>query len=310
VRFDSGVEAGSVVGTEFDPMLAKIIANAPTRREAALKLALALERSAIGGLVTNRDFLVATLRHPAFLDGDTTTDFISRHQPARRHKPSTEATHAAAIAATLQEQAQTRAEAKVLATLPSGWRNTVMPPQQLRFQVADSDDELRVAYRSCRDGSFEVEIDGTPAVARLVGVGVGTGGDANRVDFELDGRRLVVDARRHGDRWLVHGPGGAVQLTQLPRFPIRHIAGPAGGLHAPMPGKVIATRVQVGDHVAGGQLMVILEAMKMEHHITAPSDGVVVEMRVSEGDQVDNGALLLVLESLTDSGAAEGAASK
>ncbi len=78
-RWDSGVERGSVVGVEFDPMLAKVIAHAPTRDEAALRLALALERSRIRGVTTNRDFLVAALRHPEFLAGHTTTDFIERN---------------------------------------------------------------------------------------------------------------------------------------------------------------------------------------------------------------------------------------
>ena len=82
VRWDSGVEEGSVVGVDFDPMLAKVIAHGPTRAEAAGRLALALERMHLGGVVTNRDFLVATLRNEAFLAGDTTTDFIDRIDPA------------------------------------------------------------------------------------------------------------------------------------------------------------------------------------------------------------------------------------
>ena len=89
VRFDSGIEAGLVIGTRFDPMLAKVIAHAPTRREAALKLALALERTRIGGLTTNRDFLVATLRHEA-LPGRRHHHRLHRAlragQPARAHR--------------------------------------------------------------------------------------------------------------------------------------------------------------------------------------------------------------------------------
>ena len=91
VRWDSGVATGSVIGTDFDPMLAKVIAHAPTRAEAAGRLALALERTHLGGVTTNRDFLVATLRTSEFLDGDTTTDFIERVAPARSlaHSPTT-----------------------------------------------------------------------------------------------------------------------------------------------------------------------------------------------------------------------------
>ena len=94
----------------------------------------------------------------------------------------------------------------------------------------------------------------------------------------------------------MHGPGGGVELTQLDRFPVREVEGPSGGLLAPMPGKALAARVEPGQAVTAGQLLVILEAMKMEHHITAPYDGVVAEVRVAEGDQIDNGALLLVID--------------
>ena len=81
MRWDAGVTTGSVVGVDFDPMLAKVVAHGDTRAEAAGRLALALERLHLGGVTTNRDFLVATLRHPAFLGGDTTTDFIERVGP-------------------------------------------------------------------------------------------------------------------------------------------------------------------------------------------------------------------------------------
>jgi propionyl-CoA carboxylase alpha chain len=307
VRYDSGIEAGSVVGTNFDPMLAKVIAYAPTREEAALRLALALERTVIGGLVTNRDFLVATLRHPAFLAGDTTTDFIARHQPSRRFEPTRPALRMAAVAAALTRQAANRAAAKVLTGLPSGWRNSAMPPQEVRFRAdagegpasgggdGQLEDTLAVRYRHRRDGSFEIELvdpsGDDVGEARLHSV------DGSAVDLELDGRRLRLDVRQQGSRWLVQGPDGTVELTDLPRFPARVVEGPAGGLHAPMPGKVLATRVSAGDRVSAGQLLVILEAMKMAHRITAPEDGTVAELRVSEGDQVDNGALLLVLEA-------------
>ncbi|MBW2373855.1 MAG: ATP-grasp domain-containing protein, partial [Deltaproteobacteria bacterium] len=122
VRWDSGVAQGSLIGTDFDPMLAKVIAHAPTRSEAAGRLALALERTHLGGVVTNRDFLVATLRTPEFLAGDTTTDFIDRVEPARSLELSVEERERAARAAALWLQGVHRAAAPVLAAAPSGWR--------------------------------------------------------------------------------------------------------------------------------------------------------------------------------------------
>ncbi len=283
-RYDSGIETGSVVGVEFDPMLAKIIAHAPTRTEAALKLALALERTRLGGLVTNRDFLVATLRHPAYLAGDTTTDFIERHQPALRREPSDDDVLVAATAAALWRQAANRAGARVLATFPTGWRNSKMPWQ--RFELEGGNLE----YLAQRDGSFRVRFGGRDAVARLVEV------DGDRAVVEVDGRRVRAGIARSGAQWLVDLPTGAVTLTAAPRFPAAEVTGPTGGLTAPMPGKVLEVRAAVGDEVVAGQVLVVMEAMKMEHHLSTPADGTVAEVRVAVGEQVDNGAVLLVVD--------------
>src|SRR5205085_11707682 len=97
IRVDSGIEAGSEIGIEFDPMIAKIIVKAPTRREAAAKLARALEATRIQGVTHNRDVLVATLRTPEFLAGDTATDFIERVKPLATRPVEPIELHAAAI---------------------------------------------------------------------------------------------------------------------------------------------------------------------------------------------------------------------
>jgi propionyl-CoA carboxylase alpha chain len=285
VRFDSGIEAGSVVGTRFDPMLAKVIAHAPTRREAALKLALALERTRVGGLTTNRDFLVATLRHDAYLAGDTTTDFIERHAPAARRETDAAERARAAAAAALWQQARNRRAAQVLATLPSGFRNSVTPPQ--RLELADG----AVEYARRRDGAFTVTFEGSSYTARAHAT------DDEGVDLELDGHRFragvaVLDA----GRLLVDLPTGAVELALGERFPSPVQDGPAGGLVAPMPGRILDVRAVPGDAVTAGQVLVVMEAMKMEHHLSTPTDGVVSDVRVTVGEQVDNGAVLVVVD--------------
>ena len=288
-RFDSGVESGSEVSVEFDPMIAKVIAHAPTRREAAAKLARALEQTALQGLRHNRDFLVATLREPAFLAGDTTTDFIERIDPPRRRELDAQSLSDAAIAAAMAAQAAHRASAKVLAAFRSGWRNSLMPPERTKFRHGD--DEIAVGYRSQRDGTFKVTLgEDEPRTVAVFGVGGG------QVDLEIDGRRLQLAITGLEDRWLVHGTDFDVELTELPRLPPPGLLEIKGGLTAPMPGNVLATHVQQGDDVREGQLLLILEAMKMQHRIVAPFDGSVKELHVSEGDQVDNGALLVMLE--------------
>jgi propionyl-CoA carboxylase alpha chain len=284
VRWDSGVEAGSVVGVRFDPMLAKVISHAPTRREAAGRLALALERLHLGGLVTNRDFLAATLRHPAFESGDTTTDFIERIAPASAIELSDDELHRAAVAAALWVQAEHRAHAAVWPGLPTGWRNARLPAE--RVTLARGERTVTVTYRARRDGTFLV--DGT-RVARVLRA------DPHEIDIVVDGRRRTTRITRVGSDLYVQAARGTVRLHEVPRFHVPGAEGPVGGLVAPMPGSVLHIRVGVGDEVAAGQVLVVLEAMKMEHHIRAPGAGRVAEVRVGEGQHVDNGTLLLVL---------------
>ena len=315
-RWDAGVTAGSVVGVEFDPMLAKVIAHAPTRGEAALALALALRRSRIRGVTTNRDFLVAALRHPDFLAGRTTTSFIERSAvPLARH-PAPAELRTAAIGAALAAQAAARAAAPVLATLPSGWRNTVMPPE--RAQYRHGPDTVAVSYARQRDGRFAVTVTG----AGLAPDGAPESGEPGQdgsaapdapapppslvtvhhagdgwIDFDTGGQRHRLHVLAAGDQVWVQGPDGDVALTAVPRFPeAERGEAVAGGLVAPMPGTVLAVHVAPGDTVAQGQLLMIVEAMKMEHRITAPAAGTVTEVRARPGDQVSGGDLLAVLD--------------
>ncbi len=285
VRWDSGVEQGSVVGTQFDPMLAKVISHAPTRSEAASRLALALEDLHLGGVVTNRDFLVAVLRHEAFLSGDTTTDFIERARPALALDPDDDELGRAAITAVLWMQGERRADAAVWRGLPSGWRNARLPAE--RMTLAHGEREITVTYRARRDGSFLVDDARSARVLRHGG---------HDLDIVIDGRRVTTRITRAGDVLHVQTRRGTLALREVPRFHVPGSDGPAGGLIAPMPGTVLHVRVAAGDTVTAGQVLLVLEAMKMEHHIKAPADGRVAEVRVVERQHVDNGALLLLFE--------------
>jgi acyl-CoA carboxylase subunit alpha len=316
-RWDSGVGPGSVVGIEFDPLLAKVIAHAPTRAEAARKLALALARSRIRGLVTNRDFLVTALRHPEFAAGNTTTDFIERASVPLARRPPPAELRLAALAAALSAQAGARERTPVLRTLPSGWRNSVMPPQRAGYRHGE--DTLEVSYRCQRDGTFAAEVRGpVPPGPGAEGAGVAgpgavgpvtDGGDGavpfivkihgcedGWADLEEGGRRHRLHVFRHGGTVWVQGPAGDVALEAVPRFPEAGAPAVAGALVAPMPGTVLAVHVRPGDQVAAGQLLMTVEAMKMEHRITAPHAGVAAEVRARAGDQVGGGDLLAVIE--------------
>jgi propionyl-CoA carboxylase alpha chain len=309
VRWDSGVEAGSVVGLDFDPMLAKVVAHAPTRGEAAGRLARALERLHLGGVTTNREFLAAALRHPAFLAGETTTDFIDRVDPAATDLPDDVVVLGATLAA-LWLQGDNRAHAPVLSSVASGWRNARLPAQWVT--LAHGDRTVTVHYRARRDGSFTLgdgngsgdgggEGDGAD---HRSGEGDGDGRAARvhrwtptAIDAEIDGRRTTALVTREGDRLYVQAPGGTVALHVVPRFVAPGAAAAtSGGLVAPMPGIVLDVRCAPGDVVDARQTLVVLEAMKMEHHVRAPVDGVVAEVRVAKGQHVENGAVLLVLD--------------
>ena len=115
------------------------------------------------------------------------------------------------------------------------------------------------------------------------------------VDAALDGRRLQLQVQRHAADWFVQTESGGLTLTEQPRYPAPDEGDQGGGLTAPMPGAVLSTAVAAGDSVTKGQLLLILEAMKMEHRITAPRDGTVEALHVAAGDQVENGQLLVTV---------------
>jgi propionyl-CoA carboxylase alpha chain len=290
-RFDSGVETGSEISTQFDPMIAKVIVHAPTRREAASRLARVLETTEIQGLKTNRDFLVTTLRTPEYLAGDTTTDFIERVKPSLTREVSRQELVEAAIATTIEGQARRRASAKVLGTMSSGWRNSTMPMERISYKFGKKE-EVEVAYKRQRNDEFAVIVDD-----QAMQVTCYAGGEGN-VDLDIDGRRLHFNVAPHVEDWLVHSNNGDLRLTELPRYPSTDSDESGGGLTAPMPGSVLATQVVAGAKVAKGDLLVILEAMKMEHRITAPRDGVVESLHVNVGEQVENAQLLVTLAAV------------
>ena len=286
-RVDSGVESGSVVSVNFDPMIAKVISHAPTRREAASKLARALETTRLHGITNNRDFLVATLRTAEFLAGDTTTDFIDRVDPVRTRLATDEELDDAAIAISLFAQNQRREAAEVLRYIQSGWRNSMMPPERVTYAYGDL--EIPVEYRSRRDGTFDFTIGDRRFKTSISSV------DNAEIDLVINRRRMNFKITSSGGQWLTHGLAGDLAITEKPRFVAPGETDLQSGLIAPMPGKVLSTAVKEGDVVTTGQLLVILEAMKMEHRIVAPFDGVVTKVHVEEGEQVEKDVVLVDL---------------
>ncbi|MCX4699912.1 biotin carboxylase N-terminal domain-containing protein [Streptomyces sp. NBC_01373] len=267
VRLDTGYEDGDPIGVHYDPMLAKIVAHAPTRPEALRKLASALERATLHGPPTNRDLLVRSLRHPEFTSARMDTGFYDRHL-ADLTKPTPDP-HAPLAAALADAHGRSRFGA---------WRNVPSQPQTKRYAMAGEEHEVR--YRHTRAG---LEADGVRVVHA----------DARLVVLEVDGVQRRFEVARYGDELHVN----ATRLTALPRFPDPTTQHAPGSLLAPMPGTVVrvAEGAVVGATVQAGEPLLWLEAMKMEHKVVAPRTGTLAALQAVPGQQVTVGLLLAVV---------------
>ncbi|MEM9038194.1 MAG: biotin carboxylase N-terminal domain-containing protein [Actinomycetota bacterium] len=310
VRWDMAVTEGNEVTIDFDPMIGKIIAKGPDRPEAARRLATALERLHLGGVVTNRDFLAAVLRDETYLAGDTTTDYIERVQPRTTIDLRDDGLAAAVQVAALWLQGRNRAGDAMWGALPAGFRNGRLPPTTVT--LAHGDRVRTVAYRSNRDGSVALGVgDGHLTGQEIEALELGAAATVldwseRHVEVQL-GRvrqRHAITARLAGagpagdlDRLWVQMPMGTVELAVSPTFVIPGSDGSAGGFTAPMPGKVLEVRAAPGDAVTKGQTLIVLEAMKMEQPMTAPEDGVVEAVHVTAGQQVAKDEVLLTMAS-------------
>ncbi|TVP62786.1 MAG: ATP-grasp domain-containing protein [Nitriliruptor sp.] len=377
IRIETGVRAGDTVTTHYDPMLAKVIATAPTRAEAASRLAAALRTTPLLGVTTNRDLLVAVLEDPAFLAGDTTTAYLTERSEvlAAAGRPGIEYVEVAVAFAAVHRAVLARAAAPVLSSLPAAFSNSGVLWDQEAFEVVGARDgsggdgsagvevvggdgsagvevvggdasagdgstgggadgaggdgsagggaddaerhrpggdqreaapALTVRLRPSRDGRLHAQVlrevprshlDVEGEVVRELAVHVHRAG-ADHLDVEVDGRQRRVAIHRDGDGRLQVGLPGRlpVQLRAVGRFPVRQAAVAEGARLAPMPGVVVTVPVAEGEVVAAGAVLVTLEAMKMEHRITAAHAGRVTEVAVEPGQQVVADEVLVVVE--------------
>ncbi len=286
VRADVGVAAGSEIGIHYDSMLGKIIAHAETRDDAARILRRALELAWVPGLVTNREQLARILAHPAFLAGELDTHFLERHAgELAARPPGLDRLRVAAIAATLAEIDRRR----VTGTphTPIAWRNVQFADQPVTYRLGDA--EIPIGYHS--EGDTLVFAIGGKST-RVASYGL----DGDRLWFVEHGqhRRTARVAVANGKHWVL-SEGVMLALVEDARFPESTAGAVVGGLVAPMPGKVLKVLVTVGQEVAAGAALVVLEAMKMEHTVRSSLVGVVTVLHVAVGDQVDGDQVLAVV---------------
>jgi propionyl-CoA carboxylase alpha chain len=253
-----------------------VIAHAPTREAAARKLAGVLSRAKIHGLVTNRDLLVEILRDETFLAGDVSTAFLGGFETGLRPSSTTEG---AAVAAAIALAERATGARTVQRGIPVAWRNVVSQPQRTVFEAPDGE-QCTVEWF----GAYAV--DGFDVVAA----------SPTSVTLETDGVRTTYDVAVVGDAVDVDSPRGHVRLTRVPRFVDPADAVASGSLLAPMPGTVVRVAVEAGQTVSTGDPVLVLEAMKMQHTVSAPYAGVVTEVNVKPGAQVASGEVLAVVE--------------
>ncbi|SCX48695.1 acetyl-CoA/propionyl-CoA carboxylase, biotin carboxylase, biotin carboxyl carrier protein [Klenkia marina] len=279
VRVDSSLVEGGVVGTDYDPMLAKVIAWGPTRETARGRLVAALGRTAVLGVSTNVPFLRALLSDPDVVAGDLDTGLIERRgeQLTRAEDPPPSAYAAVALALLLEDEpAGTRVDPW---SVPGGWRvgEHAWTPRTL---VVPGGEPVVVRTRG-RASEAQVRVgEGEPLPARAWRQG-------DRLAVTVgDVTTWYVTARDGGTVWLGI-EGFALPFRLVERSAGAGAAAAADGVvTAPMPGTVTVVRAAVGDEVVAGTPLLVVEAMKMEHVLTAPVDGVVTELPVTAGHQV------------------------
>lgn len=289
VRYDTGVASGSEIGIDFDPMVAKVIAYSPTRREAALKLARALATTKLQGITSNKDFLVETLNTPEFLSADTTTDFIERVNPPRKSVLSSETIRSAAIAVSLVKRWNNQQHTQVLVGIPRGWTNTLMPLDSTDYSI--SEQKVTAGYQLLRNGDLRFFVNDDPTLVRVHSV------NAKLAEFSVEGIRHTWELSNKEGKWFVESIFGSIEIEEHERFLAEKEAVKEGDLTAPMPSVVRKVCVEVGDEVEKGETLLLLESMKMELQVKASNDGVVAEIKVKKGSNVETGQILVSIAS-------------
>ncbi|MEZ5826134.1 MAG: acetyl/propionyl/methylcrotonyl-CoA carboxylase subunit alpha [Geminicoccaceae bacterium] len=289
VRIDSGVGEGDTITPHYDPMIAKLIVHGDTREAALNRLAAALQDFHIAGSTTNLAFLQALARHEGFARGEVDTGLIARDLENLVELPEADM-RCVAIAAIAALGLFQRASGDDPWTRLSGWRHWSQDSSHVLLSAGEKSFDCAVS--ALGHDFFEVGCDGGKLQLQARAL------TDERIECEHDGHLFRAGLSLVGDQVTVFHDAHA-HAFQRPDALAGEEEGDAAGdvVTAPMPGLVKLVAAAVGDNVAKGQRLFVLEAMKMEHTLTAPRDGIVEAVNVSEGDQVEDGALLLRLEA-------------
>jgi geranyl-CoA carboxylase alpha subunit len=279
VRCDHALASGASVSTFYDSMLGKLVAQAPTRDDAVARIAEALDRTVCLGVTTNRAFLANVLRHPAFMAGDVTTAFLPTHFPDDASRTGNAPTWLEALAA------------GALALLPrehvpalwAGWSSSPVIAREVPLALGDA---TRLWQLEGTRGSFVARcVSASHRIEAMTARHLNANG--GEIDAMIDGHLVRTIFARDGDAswWLADGADIAIVDARL-RGHASGASAASGALLAPMHGRVTQVLVVAGGSVEAGALLIVLEAMKMEHQIRAPRAGTVAALHAKAGDQV------------------------
>jgi 3-methylcrotonyl-CoA carboxylase alpha subunit len=295
VRVDSGVRQGDAISPFYDSMVAKLIVHGDTRAQALARLDVALAQTHIVGLNTNVQFLRNVVQSRSFVEADLDTGLIPREEAVlfKQEKVGLALAVSGAIAHTLLQEVALEAglAAKSLWLDPwarrDGWRSH--GPSTRRFDFEFAGVVHVVQMTTLHDGALQLDVAGASESFSFAAVTHG-------IDVHLGERRQILNVYKNGAAVHIFSAQGATHVTTIDALAHAGDNQTEGGrLTAPMPGKVVSFAVKAGDKVRTGQALAVLDAMKMEHTISAPADGVVAELLYAPGDQVPEGAELLKL---------------
>lgn len=288
-RIDSGVRKGDVITPFYDPMIAKVIVHGETRGEALSKLSQALEKSRAVGATTNISFLHTLANHAGFARGEMDTLLIDRELESLTQAP-TPTPEVFAIAAAIDlGLAHDRGYGATPWETLAGWRQWSSARQFAHLRYRDSLKEVAIATH--QDGTLSAAIDDMTLSFKILRL------EGHEIRISMDGAQRVCHFAKtaHSLTLFIEGQSWQFDLPDhLSDEDERVDAGSA--IISPVPGQVRAVQCTAGQKVAQGDVLVVTEAMKMEHSLKAPRDGVVLEVMVAKGDQVEDGALLITLE--------------